>query len=83
MIPKIIHYCWFGKGEKPEQVIKYITLWKQKNPDYDIKEWNESNFDYQQWKFCREAYQVKKFAFVSDVCRLYACLLYTSPSPRD
>ena len=74
MIPKIIHYCWFGKGEKPEQVIKYITLWKQKNPDYDIKEWNESNFDYQQWKFCREAYQVKKFAFVSDVCRLYALL---------
>lgn len=74
MIPKIIHYCWFGEGEKPEQVIEYITLWKQKNPNYDIKEWNESNFDYQHWKFCREAYQVKKFAFVSDVCRLYALL---------
>ena len=69
MIPKIIHYCWFGKGEKPEQVIKYITLWKQKNPDYDIKEWNESNFDLFSCDYCREAYDAKKWAFVSDYAR--------------
>ena len=72
MIPKIIHYCWFGRGEKSEQVKHFIMSWKEILPDYEIQEWNEENFDYKKWKFCREAYAVKKYAFVADVCRFYA-----------
>ena len=45
MIPKVIHYCWFGGKEKPESVIKCIESWKEFCPDYEIKEWNENNFD--------------------------------------
>ncbi|NPD82820.1 glycosyl transferase [Prevotella sp. PINT] len=72
MIPKIIHYCWFGKADKPQSVLYYIATWKKNLPDYEIREWNETNFDYRQWKFCREAYAVRKYAFVADVCRMYA-----------
>lgn len=72
MIPKIIHYCWFGKKPKPVDVIKFIETWKKFLPDYKIKEWNESNFDYRKLRYTREAYISKKYAFVSDVCRLYA-----------
>lgn len=72
MIPKIIHYCWFGRKPKPESVLRYIQTWKNKMPDYEIKEWNESNFDIEIFTFAREAYDNKKYAFVSDVCRLYA-----------
>lgn len=72
MIPKIIHYCWFGKKEKPSELKKYIESWKTHLPDYKIIEWNESNFDYRGWKYTREAYISKKYAFVSDVARLYA-----------
>lgn len=75
MIPKIIHYCWFGKGVKPESVIRCINTWKDKCPDYKIIEWNEENFDYKRIPFTREAYYFKKYAFVSDVARLHA--LYT------
>lgn len=75
MIPKIIHYCWFGGKSKPDSVFKYIQTWKDKMPDYEIKEWNENNFDIETSSFTKEAYDNKKFAFVSDVCRLYA--LYT------
>lgn len=74
MIPKIIHYCWFGKGEKPESVLNYIETWKKHLPDYKIKEWNESNFDITTIPYTLEAYEAKKFAFVSDVCRIY-CLM--------
>ena len=45
MIPKIIHYCWFGRNPKPQKVIEYIETWKKFCPDYEIKEWNEDNFD--------------------------------------
>lgn len=72
MIPKIIHYCWFGGKEKPYVVIESINSWRKKLPDYVFWEWNELNFDYKQWRFCREAYNMQKFAFVADVCRLYA-----------
>lgn len=72
MIPKIIHYCWFGGKEKPLAVTNYIKSWCKHLPDYEIREWNESNFDYKSWKFCKEAYRMKKFAFVADVCRVYA-----------
>lgn len=75
MIPKIIHYCWFGRNPKPKDVYGYIETWKKHNPDYEIKEWNEDNFDIHCCKYVWEAYNVQKYAFVSDYARLYA--LYT------
>lgn len=72
MIPKIIHYCWFGGKEKPKEVNDYILTWKRVLPDYQIIEWNESNFDLNFNQYVKEAYDKKKYAFVSDVCRLYA-----------
>lgn len=76
MIPKIIHYCWFGRSSKPSKVLEYIETWKTMCPDYEIKEWNEDNFDVNMLAFTKEAYKVKKYAFVSDVCRLYALLKF-------
>ena len=70
MIPKIIHYCWFGGKKKPENVEQYILSWKNKCPDYEIREWNENNFDIKSNCFCKEAYEKKKWAFVSDYARL-------------
>lgn len=70
MIPKIIHYCWFGKNPKPNIVKKCIESWKKYCPDWEIKEWNESNFDVSVHPYIKEAYERKKWAFVSDVVRL-------------
>lgn len=75
MIPKKIHYCWFGRGEMPKLAKKCIKSWKKYCPDYEIKEWNEDNFDLDKYPYVREAYDNRKFAFVTDVVRLYA--LYT------
>lgn len=75
MIPKKIHYCWFGGNPLPKDVRKYIESWKKTCPDYEIKEWNEVNFDIHLNRYVEEAYQHKKWAFVSDVARIYA--LYT------
>ena len=72
MIPKIIHYCWFGKKEKPKKVIKLINSWKKKLSDYEFIEWNESNFNVNDFKFTKLAYEAKKYAFVADYVRLYA-----------
>lgn len=74
MIPKVIHYCWFG--HKPMSIAEKqcIQSWIKFFPDFDIKEWNESNFDINQFDYTREAYKAKKFAFVSDVARLYALI---------
>lgn len=72
MIPKIIHYCWFGGNQLPELAQKCIDSWRKYCPDYVIKEWNESNFDLEYCDYVREAYEAKKWAFVSDVARLYA-----------
>lgn len=72
MIPKIIHYCWFGGKEKPEEVLRMIASWKKHCPEYEIKEWNESNFNIHLNRYTEEAYQQKKWAFVSDVARLWA-----------
>ena len=72
MIPKIIHYCWFGKNPLPELASKCIESWKKFCPDYQIIEWNETNFDVNYCEYSKEAYQEKKWAFVSDVSRLYA-----------
>ncbi|MBR1762689.1 MAG: glycosyl transferase [Eubacterium sp.] len=70
MIPKIIHYCWFGGNEKPKSVLKCINSWKEFCPDYEIIEWNENNFDITQIPYMQQAYDAKKYAFVSDVARL-------------
>lgn len=70
MIPKIIHYCWFGRGEKPELAKKCIASWRKFCPDFEIREWNEDNCDYLAMPFMAEAYAAKNYAFVSDVMRL-------------
>lgn len=70
MIPKIIHYCWFGHNKLPNNAKRYIQTWKKYCPDYEIKEWNESNFDINCCKFVRQAYDSKAWAFVSDYARL-------------
>ena len=75
-IPKIIHYCWFGGKPIPKNLKKYIKSWKKYCPDYEIKEWNESNFDINSNKFIKEAYIKKKFAFVTDYVRLYVIYNY-------
>ena len=72
MIPKIIHYCWFGGNPLPEDAKQCINSWKKYCPDYVIKEWNESNFDINSVPYVREAYEARKFAFVTDYVRLYA-----------
>lgn len=70
MIPKKIHYFWFGGNEKPAKVKKCIESWKKFCPDYEIIEWNEQNFDIHCMPYVEQAYTAKKFAFVSDVARL-------------
>lgn len=70
MIPKKIHYCWFGRGEKPELARRCIASWKKFCPDFEIIEWNEDNCEYLAMPFMAEAYAAKKYAFVSDVMRL-------------
>ena len=71
MIPKVIHYCWFGRNPLPESAIKCINSWKKFFPDYEIKEWNEDNFDVNIIPYTKEAYEVKKYAFVSDYARFW------------
>lgn len=70
MIPKIIHYCWFGNSEKPKIINDCIESWRKYCPEYEIIEWNESNFDCCQIEFSKDAYEDKKWAFVSDYARL-------------
>ena len=72
MIPKIIHYCWFGKGQMPELAVRCIDSWKKYLPDYELRLWNEDSFDINSVPYVKEAYQSRKFAFVTDYVRLYA-----------
>lgn len=72
MIPKIIHYCWFGGNPLTEEAKACIDSWRRYCPGYEIIEWNESNFDVTQNAYCCEAYEAKKWAFVSDYARLFA-----------
>lgn len=71
MIPKIIHYCWFGKNKLPNKAKKCIASWKKYLPDYKIKEWNENNFDIKCCTYVQEAYEAGKWAFVSDYARFW------------
>ena len=75
-IPKIIHYCWFGKKEKPHLIKKCIESWKKNLVNYKIIEWNESNFDVNLNNYVKQAYSEGKFAFVSDYVRVFALYNY-------
>ncbi len=71
MIPKVIHYCWFGKNPLPKLAKRCIESWKKYCPDYEIIEWNEDNFNINCCDYVKEAYEAKKWAFVTDYVRLY------------
>ena len=70
MIPKKIHYCWFGGNPLPEDVKRYIESWKKYCPDYDLIRWDESNYDVHKNAYVELAYQNKKWAFLTDYARL-------------
>ena len=76
LIPKVIHYCWFGGNPLPELALKCIESWQKYCPGWTINEWNESNFDIGMNTYVKEAYQAKKWAFVSDVARLWVLVTY-------
>jgi hypothetical protein len=69
MIPKIIHYCWFGKGLMPKSQKDCIKSWQKIMPDYKIMRWDETNFDVEKYAASKYANKVKKYALTSDVCR--------------
>lgn len=69
MIPKRIHYCWFGNNPKPRLIQKCIASWKRMLPDWEISEWNETNYDVTKNAYIAEAYKQKKWAFVVDYAR--------------
>lgn len=70
MIPKKIHYCWLGGNPLPESAKKCIKSWKKYCPDYEIIEWNETNYDFTKNKYMKEALEAKKWGFVPDYARL-------------
>lgn len=73
MIPKIIHYCWFGGSEKNEKIRFCMESWKKYLPDYEIREWSEKDLHYfAHNRYVKQAYTSKKWAFVADVFRLFA-----------
>ena len=76
MIPKTIHYCWFGQGPLPDSAQRCIESWHRCMPDWEYIRWDEENFDISSCPYAREAYEAKKYAFVSDVARLYALERY-------
>ena len=75
MIPRIIHYCWFGRGEKPDLIQFCLNSYREHCTEYEIIEWNEQNFPIENFPIAATAYEQKKYAFVSDVARAY--VLYT------
>lgn len=75
-IPKVIHYCWFGGNTLPELALRCIESWKKYFPDYEIKEWNETNFDVNIIPYTAQAYKAKKYAFVSDYARFWILYKY-------
>lgn len=70
LIPKTIHYCWFGGNELPEKNIKWIESWRKYCPDYEIIRWDETNYNYKKNRFMQQAYENMKWGFVSDYARL-------------
>lgn len=76
MIPKIIHYCWFGNKPIPSLAFSCINSWKTQLPDYQLRLWNEDSFDINSVPYVREAYNAGKYAFVTDYVRLFAIFHY-------
>lgn len=76
MIPQKIHYCWFGNKPLPKSALNCIRSWERHFPDYEIVEWNENNFDVKQIAYTKEAYEAKKYAFVSDYARFWILYNY-------
>lgn len=70
-LPKVIHYCWFGRGEKSPLIQRCIATWREKMPGWEIQEWNEDNFDVESIPYTAEAYGAKKYAFVADYARFW------------
>ena len=70
MIPKVIHYCWFGKGKMPDELKRCKESWSKFCPDYQIVEWNEENYDIDRHAYTRAAYRHKKWGFIPDIARL-------------
>lgn len=75
-IPKVIHYCWFGGNQEPDDAKKCIESWKKFFPNYEIKKWDESNFDITSCDYVKEAYSAKKWAYVSDYARFWILYKY-------
>ena len=69
-IPKIIHYCWFGKTEIPDELKKYMESWSSSCPDYEIKRWDENNYDIDKFRYSKDAYKHGKLGYVPDIVRL-------------
>ena len=76
MIPKKIHYCWFGRGEKPKLERRCIESWRNYCPDYEVIAWNEDNFDFDVTTYTKYCYEKKKWAFLSDYVRLWVVEKY-------
>lgn len=76
MIPKIIHYCWFGPNNIPNELINHMKSWELFCPDYEIKLWNEDSFDINSHPFTKSAYNEGKYAYVSDYVRAFALNVY-------
>ena len=76
MIPKVIHYCWFGGNPLPKDAEKYIRSWNEFLPEYEIKRWDETNFDVNSISYTKEAYKAGKYAFVSDYARFWILYNY-------
>ncbi|MDE6460527.1 MAG: glycosyl transferase [Paramuribaculum sp.] len=76
MIPKIIHYCWFGNNPMPPLALKCLESWKTFLPEYTVMVWNEETFDLNSHPFTKEAYEAKKYAFITDYVRLWALKEY-------
>ena len=72
LIPKVIHYCWFGRGKQNDLIKRCIESWKKVLPEYEVVLWNEDNFPYEEYPFAQQALKDRKWAFVSDVARLHA-----------
>lgn len=76
MIPKTIHYCWFGRNPKPKLAEKCIASWRKYCPDYEIIEWNEDNFEVDKYPYARYCLNNQKYAFLSDFVRLVVVAEY-------
>ena len=71
MIPRTIHYCWFGGGALPELAVRCLASWGEQMPDWEVRRWDETNFDVQHAAYAREAYRLRQYAYASDYARLW------------